>query len=568
MLRCFKNLEFSKKILIICLLVSFVPVFLLGIFCYHQVTTLLLNREKDALTETLLQESNNLNVKITDYENAMQYVLWNNNIIQALSNDYNNNADMFLTYRDTIDPLFTNIKSLYTDIINITLYTDITIHPHGSILRPLVEIQDCLWYKAVFQSTRPIWITSMTDQTLALVCRMLDVPAHTVTIVKMDFDYRKAFSSMDTLYEQSYGVLLTDGANIPIYQFYTFPEDQDQNPLVPEQLTESSLFSKYQDDYVIESVAGICHDWKLFLYRPIRIISEPAQIFLPVILLIILLCLAIVILASSFLSHMIVRPLKKLEENMQLVEQGNYTVSITADSSDEIGYLIESFTRMVDHINHLINEVLNEKVLQQKYEMQALRAQVNPHFLYNSLSLINSKAILNDQKEISEIALFLSSFYRTALSKEETLVPVRKELENIRSYINIQSIMHSHSFDTNYDIEEEILSCTMPNLLLQPLVENAILHGIDYVAKPERGQLTITGCQMENTLVFRISDNGPGIPLDKLSTLLTADSKGYGVRSVHKRVQLLYGEHYGLQYKSAEEKGTTVTLTVPIKPIQ
>ena len=147
------------------------------------------------------------------------------------------------------------------------------------------------------------------------------------------------------------------------------------------------------------------------------------------------------------------------------------------------------------------------------------------------------------------------------------MVPVREELENIRSYINIQSIMHSHSFDTNYDIEEEILSCTMPNLLLQPLVENAILHGIDYVEKPERGQLTITGCQIKNTLVFHISDNGPGIPPDKLSTILTADSKGYGVQSVHKRIQLLYGEHYGLQYESIEGKGTTVTLTVSIKDI-
>lgn len=135
--------------------------------------------------------------------------------------------------------------------------------------------------------------------------------------------------------------------------------------------------------------------------------------------------------------------LEKLSANMEQVEQGNYEIEISYNTTDEVGQLISSFKKMVSTINNLINEVLLSKIKQQKYEIAILQFQINPHFLYNSLSLINSKAIIAGQNDISQMARLLSTFYRTMLNKGQPITTIASELENTKSYISIQQIMHS-----------------------------------------------------------------------------------------------------------------------------
>ena len=218
---------------------------------------------------------------------------------------------------------------------------------------------------------------------------------------------------------------------------------------------------------------------------------------------------------------------------------------------------------MVERLRHLIDEVLNSKIKQQEYEMRALQAQINPHFLYTSLSLINGRALMAGQDDIGRMARLLSTFYRTTLNKGKNTISVRDELENVRSYISIQFIMHSDNFDVTYAIDENALPLTMINLLLQPLVENAIMHGIDHREAPGRGKLQISCRCCGDQLIFSVSDNGPGIPAEKLDSILTSDSAGYGIQNVHHRIQLFYGDGYGLRYESRIGEGTTVYLTLP-----
>jgi len=251
-----------------------------------------------------------------------------------------------------------------------------------------------------------------------------------------------------------------------------------------------------------------------------------------------------------------------LAKNMEQIERGDLSVTVTTTATDEIGSLIQKFGNMVHKLQDMINEVYKSKIAKQEYEMKALQAQINPHFFYNSLSLINSKAIIADQGDISEMAQLLSTFYRTTLNRGKDKISVRDELENTTSYIQIQRMMHTNSFDVHYEIEEEILKYSMINLLLQPLVENAINHGIDHKETPGRGVLTIVGKQVGDHLIFKVSDNGCGIEKQTMDTLLTSKTQGYGVQNVHLRVQLTYGPEYGLFYESSME-GTTVILTIP-----
>lgn len=561
----FKKLKFQKKIFIICLIVSLIPVSVLGILCCSQVRFLLMNRERIALNDSLEQESAALNTKFDECEHAINYVIWNDNIKQMLNQNYDSNYDMYIAFRDTLDPLFTTLKSFNSNILNITLYTDISIYPHGSILRPLSEIQNNDWFPEVSSTYTPKWIESKSEKQLALLCRFYDPKSTHVSIVKFDIQYERFFSSMETLYEHSYGILLADSQGIPLYEFHSFPDKEDEYILSSKQLADTVQGTNSLKDFVVEWAPQICDDWTLYLYRPVETVSAPAHTLTVSILMIILLCLAAVIFSSLFLSRFTVRPLQKLMDNIKLVEQGNFIVTATYDSTDEIGCLMQSFGNMVRQLHHLVDEVLKSKILQQEYEMRALQTQINPHFLYNSLSLINSKAILAGENEISQMAQFLSTFYRTTLNKGKNIISIEDEIKNISSYVKIQQIMHPDSFQAIFHIEDAILPLPIINLILQPLVENAIMHGIYCRTQPGDGLLEISGYLQNGLLIFEISDNGPGLTENQLEEILTIQSQGYGIQNVNHRIQLFYGSQYGLSYQNRKEGGLTATLTLPLK---
>ncbi len=561
MLTYFKKMRFQKKIFIICFLVSLIPVCVLGVLCYSQVKQLLISREKTALRDSLAQESAALDAKCRECEHAINYLIWNDSIKQMLNQTYDNNAEMYLVFRDILDPLFTTLKAFNSNITSITLYTDISIYPHGSILHPLSELQGNSYFADVENSYTPKWIVSAEEKSLALLCRIYDTQSDHTSIVKFDIQYERFFSSLKTLYNQSYGILLADSEGMPLYEFHTFPEQEAGYVLNAEDL--SKVVQGSMPRYVVERGPEICNSWHLYLYRPAQTVSAPARTLTFVILVIILLCLTTVIFVSFFLSAYIVRPLQKLMDNMQLVEQGNFVVTATYDSPDEIGRLVQSFGNMVRQLHHLVDEILKSRILQQKYEMRALQTQINPHFLYNSLSLINSKAILAGEEEISQMTQFLSTFYRTTLNQGKNIISVQDELKNVSAYVKIQQMMHPDSFQAKYDIDEALLSLSTINLILQPLVENAIVHGIDYRPEPGGGLLEISGRIEDGLIVFQISDNGPGLPEEALEQILTAKSQGYGVQNVNHRIQLFYGAQYGLRYENRKEGGLTVTLTIP-----
>ena len=175
--------------------------------------------------------------------------------------------------------------------------------------------------------------------------------------------------------------------------------------------------------------------------------------------------------------------------------------------------------------------------------MKALQAQINPHFLYNTLSLINWKAIEADAEDISKITLALSTFYRTSLNKGKNVMSLSDELRNMRSYLDIQLMMHDYEFDVEFDVDESIGQYQSLNLMLQPLIENAIAHGID-VKTDGRGKLTITGKEDGDLIVLTVADNGVGMSDEQAARILTEESKGYGVRNVNERIKLYYGEQY------------------------
>lgn len=266
----------------------------------------------------------------------------------------------------------------------------------------------------------------------------------------------------------------------------------------------------------------------------------------------------------------IVNPIQKLKKLMKRAQEGDLAVSFNAKYSDEIGELGSSFNTMVKEIDNLISLVQIEEKNKRIAEMNVLQAQIKPHFMYNTLDTIRWMAEEHNEEDIVEIIEAFTNLLRISLSKGKEIISVKEELSHVQSYLTIQKIRYEDKLDYDIEFDENILNYKVIKLILQPLVENAIYHGIK--EKRGNGKIIIIGRVEDNSLYFIVQDDGKGMEkevLDKINkTLINGNEKGneigYGIFNVNARIKLIYGEEYGLTYKSIYGEGTIVELKHPI----
>ncbi len=556
--RVFKDLAFKKKLIGICLIVSLIPMGILGIFFYRQMRAMLTERTHTALYETLRQEADHIDGKLESYLAIMDFIAASESVEIALTKDYTRNYDMYLVYRDTVDPLLETMRILYPGLIRITFYSNAQIHPHGTSLRPLTEAFDSPWYEKTLSSAEPQFTFLEDQKTLAITRQVYVSGTKYVNLLAAFVDVQSILGAVHTAFEDDFGFLMLDRQDRPVYQCTHLHGDRQNPALSAEQL----LSQNPPKDYVVQTQALRTAGWTAVLYRPVLEIRAATAKLVCTTLLLVLFSSLLVFFFGAKLSALVVLPLTTLAENMRDIENGNYPAPMESDRRDEIGRLICAFDAMARQQNHLVNEVLYAKIAYQKYELRILQSQINPHFLYNSLSLISSRAIRSGQKDIHQVAQLLSTFYRTMLNSGKTTVTISEELDNVKSYISIQQIMHSDSFETVYEVDSTLLECKIPNMLLQPLAENAILHGLDNKETPGIGILTVTCFAQGDDILFKVMDNGSGMTKEQCQNIIRTDSRGYGVKNVHQRVQLYYGKSYGISFHSIPGRGCCALLRI------
>ena len=303
---------------------------------------------------------------------------------------------------------------------------------------------------------------------------------------------------------------------------------------------------------------------------PMSFLQKTARGLQKTTIMLILASLMLCIFLANILAKGIAGPIKRTSKAMQQFAEGDFSVRLPEGRRDEIGAMNSVFNQTIEKIEQLIKQVVEMETVNKDIEFQALQAQINPHFLYNSLSLINWKAIEYEQEDISEITLALSNYYRTSLNKGKNILSFEQELSNMQSYLKIQQIMHDNSFDVVINVSEEVMPCESLNLILQPLVENAIDHGIDLLTD-RKGVITVeakmqTDEEGKKLVCVTVSDNGVGMDKETAQNFLTVQSKGYGARNVNDRIRLYYGESYHLEVQSMPDEGTTITIKFPAKP--
>ncbi|MGG2196656.1 MULTISPECIES: histidine kinase [Paenibacillus] len=273
-----------------------------------------------------------------------------------------------------------------------------------------------------------------------------------------------------------------------------------------------------------------------------------------------------VLLISAFMSARISMPIKRLERSMRKVEQGDFDIHLEVQGEDEVGRLSRRFNFMVVRIRELMGQIIHEQEAKRKGELEVLQAQINPHFLYNTLNSVVRMAGSGKSEEVITMITSLSKFFRISLSKGKHIIPVQDELEHVRHYLIIQKMRYKRKFDFVIEADDEVLAVPTLKLILQPIVENAIYHAMEIMV--DDGLIEIAAERLGSRVRLQVRDNGPGIPPDKLERLLSGDARsdegsGVGVKNVHERIRLHFGESYGLEIESKLEVGTTVTLWIP-----
>ena len=286
-------------------------------------------------------------------------------------------------------------------------------------------------------------------------------------------------------------------------------------------------------------------------------------------LLITLVAVAISLFVSVVLSHRLSRPIRNLQRSMRLVEKGDFDVQAEVTQMNEIGQLSRTFNMMVGQIKNLMEEIIRTQENKRRSELQALQAQINPHFLYNTLDSIVWMAEQKQHEEVVLMTSALAKLFRAGIAKDQELVPIRVEMEHIRNYLLIQKMRYANKLDYRLEFNEAILNDRTPKILLQPFVENAIYHGIRN--KPDIGTIVIRAMERGGRIVFEIEDDGLGMTEEQLEKIRdTGDgeyrSKGIGISNVDERIKLICGPTYGVRIRSEREVGTCVTITIPKWP--
>ncbi|WP_143319329.1 sensor histidine kinase [Clostridium sp. HBUAS56010] len=308
--------------------------------------------------------------------------------------------------------------------------------------------------------------------------------------------------------------------------------------------------------------------WKIIGVTPKNVVSLNSIKTRLFIIFLITLILSILALINSYISSRITNPIKELEKSVGILEEGNLNASISIGGSYEIQHLGNSIKNMAKQIRVLMDDIVKEHEAKRKQEFDTLQSQINPHFLYNTLDII-VWMIENEQKtEAVKAVTALARFFRISLSKGKSIIPVRDELEHVRNYLMIQHMRFKNKFSYEIQADEFCMNLTSLKLVLQPLVENAIYHGMEFM--DGEGEILVRVYQKDCDLYMTVKDNGLGMTPEQVAGLFSdrvqSNSKkgsGIGVKNVSERIRLYFGEPYGLTICSEPDEGTEITIRLP-----
>lgn len=545
-------LSFFSMAVIVCLIVGLYSTYLVRSFSKEQAEVAVEN-VLNHLVELQVQE-------MLRIEDIAQNIASNTAVVRAVQLTSTTPWVRYINYRDVIDPLLTSVNVMHNEIVSITIYHENPdLSSHGTVM-PMEEAPPFI---ISLQNSKPlecVWYSDGDQLQLGMKCTQGNEYVSSIYVL-ITLSKAHLFQSLSAGTMNTQFICLTDQNGNVAYLSSESPGLWEES--IFETLgsnvyksCSTSTLKKGNSFFILYHIPLDHFPFVLHAAIPRETFFASTYHLTQLIVLIMVVCLLVMLPLSIVLSKVSVKRIYILNDMMAKVEKGQLDVQISTPYTDEIGVLMKHFNGMVASVKKALVDLQKSEKQQKDAEMQALRAQINPHFLYNTLSLISWKAMEQGASQAAEIARTFSSFCRTVLNRGKSCSSLALEMINVRSYVDIQLDMHDRSFDVVYDVPESLSDIDVPVFILQPLVENAIIHGLETV-RGLKGRILIKVYQQQEDIYCCVENNGGTFSASQLQESLSSSEHGYGLRNVQQRVKHLCGDHYGLMILPPDEGYTT-----------
>ena len=584
----YKNCSMRVKLFASFFLLIFIPIIVLTVFAAYRSTAIIQEQSMEIARLYLQQTENEMESELYKIATVSSSVAQTAEVHEVLEKQ--NTGISFSEEYDDMNKLYKTIESTRAlqNLYQIRLFiSDSFTHSRSNyITYPLSSVSDTDWYHQLVEQyqTQTLLPPSIFQPPLSEPQEVLSV----VTLIRSRKNITRILGvvSVDVLKsdlidilqrnnyaEQSAAYLVDENLNIVCGANSTFPVSEADLAAQLQQMRDTfgaSSGVSTAGNAVYGLSAPIFDGWRIFTVASMGNLLSPVSdlrdqmILLTVIISIIAFCL------SYLYARYSTRRIKTLAEQVRRVENGDLSVSCIVDSEDEIGELQNSFNFMVRRISLLVDERYNLGKNLKDMELRALQAQINPHFLYNTLDMIAWKAMASGNQETVDIVVKLARFYRLSLSNGSDFLPLSDEVEHVRLFVELTNLCRSRSVQLITEVAPNIADYPIMKLILQPIVENSLFHGL-YELSDRVGVIRLTAEQIGSYVQIQIADNGVGIEKSKLAELLAKKERpvvntkrgGYGIGNTLERLRIYYDDRFTFQIESATLTGTTVTIRIP-----
>lgn len=584
----YKNCSMRVKLFASFFLLIFIPIIVLTVFAAYRSTAIIQEQSMEIARLYLQQTENEMESELYKIATVSSSVAQTAEVHEVLEKQ--NTGISFSEEYDDMNELYKTIESTRAlqNLYQIRLFiSDSFTHSRSNyITYPLSSVSDMDWYHQLVEQyqTQALLPPSIFQPPLSEPQEVLSV----VTLIRSRKDVTRILGvvSVDVLKsdlidilqrnnyaEQSAAYLVDENLNIVCGANSTFPVSEADLAAQLQQMRDTfgaSSGVSTAGNAVYGLSAPIFDGWRIFTVASMGNLLSPVSdlrdqmIWLTVIISIIAFCL------SYLYARYSTRRIKTLAEQVRRVENGDLSVSCIVDSEDEIGELQNSFNFMVRRISLLVDERYNLGKNLKDMELRALQAQINPHFLYNTLDMIAWKAMASGNQETVDIVVKLARFYRLSLSNGSDFLPLSDEVEHVRLFVELTNLCRSRNVQLITEVAPNIADYPIMKLILQPIIENSLFHGL-YELSDRVGVIRLTAEQIGSYVQIQIADNGVGIEKSKLAELLAKKERpvvntkrgGYGIGNILERLRIYYDDRFTFQIESAILTGTTVTIRIP-----
>lgn len=560
----------------------FIIIFIITGFIAYNLTEDAARKNSMNYTFKIIENVNrNIHSYIEYMKNISSIVINNKDVIDYYSNYSYLSEENRVNYQFKISSFLTSILQARKDINLILLagYEGDIISNRNNSIKPYINIEEKEWYEnAKIASGNTVissshiqdilkdeyrWVVSLSVEFKSLE----DEKPLGVLLVDLNFNVIEDLCKEIFLEGFSYLFIVDSNGGIVYHPQHQLIYSELKTELIDEVIhTYDTNFivtdSEKSRIYTVKTIEDL--DWRICGVTYLNELVTNKNFIQFYFILIGVIFILLIIIISISISKKISKPIKILQRSMKEVESGNFDIRLTVKSSNEIGELAKDFNIMIKKIKDLITQNEEKQIQIRESELKALQAQINPHFLYNTLETIICMA--KNEDDVIRITAALAKLLRIGISNGKELITIEEEIEHVRSYLIIQKIRYVNKFDFTININPDILKFRIIKIILQPLVENAIYHGIK--KKKTVGHINISGKLTENKIILQVIDNGIGMTDERIKEVFEDHysdflKTGIGISNVNGRLKLYFGEQYGLTCKSKEDEGTEFNIIIP-----